>query len=112
MLQCETISVSDAPAFTHRGLSIDSARRFYTVALIKQTLVGLEMTKQNVVHLHLSNSPCWGVESKLYLQLTETCPMVKGSGNEDGMYYSQIDIGDIVEFDKEYTEEEIKDMGK
>jgi hexosaminidase len=97
-LQCEMISVTDEPAFAHRGLSIDSARRFYLVELIKQTLRGLEMTKQNVLHLHLSDSPCWRVESKLYPQLTRTCPMVKGDLNEDGMFYSQADIADIVEF--------------
>jgi hypothetical protein len=97
-LQCEMISVTDEPAFAHRGLSIDSARRFYPVDLIKQTLRGLEMTKQNVLHLHLSDSPCWRVESKLYPQLTRTCPMVKGDMNEDGMFYSQTDIADIVEF--------------
>lgn len=97
-LQCETIDVVDEPAFAHRGLSIDAARRFYPVELIKQTLVGLEMTKQNVLHLHLSDSPCWTVESKLYPELTQKCSMVKGTLNEDGMFYSQADIADIVEF--------------
>lgn len=97
-LQCEIISVTDAPAFAHRGLSIDSARRFYPVELIKQTLEGLAMTKQNVLHLHLSDSPCWRVESKIYPQLALKCPMVKGDMNEDGMFYSQPDIADIVEF--------------
>ena len=77
-LLCDTISVTDAPAFPHRGLSIDSARRFYPVGLLKQVLTGLAMTKQNVLHLHLSDSPCWRVESKLYPQLTLKCPMVKG----------------------------------
>jgi hexosaminidase len=98
VLQCETISVTDEPAFAHRGLSIDSARRFYPVELIKQTLIGLAMTKQNVLHLHLSDSPCWRVESKIYPQLTRKCPMVKGAMNEDGMFYSQADIAYIVQF--------------
>ena len=56
------------------------------------------MTKQNVLHLHLSDSPCWRVESKIYPQLTLKCPMVKGDMNEDGMFYSQADIADVVEF--------------
>ena len=97
-LQCEAIDVVDAPAFAHRGLSIDSARRFYPVELIKQTLIGMAMTKQNVLHLHLSDSPCWRVESKVYPQLTRNCPMVRGGMNEDGMFYSQADVADIVEF--------------
>lgn len=97
-LQCETISVTDEPAFAHRGLSIDSARRFYPVELVKKTLTGLAMTKQNVLHLHLSDSPCWRVESKIYPALTQNCSMVKGTMNEDGMFYSQADIADIVEF--------------
>jgi hypothetical protein len=97
-LRCEKISVVDEPAFPHRGLSIDSARRFYPVELIKQTLIGMAMTKQNVLHLHLSDSPCWRVESKIYPRLTRECPMVKGAMNEDGMFYSQADIAEIVEF--------------
>ena len=98
VLQCATISVADAPVFAHRGLSIDTARRFWPVELIKQTLDGLAMTKQNVLHLHLSDSPCWRVESKTYPQLTKTCPMVKGDMNEDTMFYSHHDIADVVEF--------------
>ena len=70
---------------------VSQARRFYPVDLIKQTLTGLAMTKQNVLHLHLSDSPCWRVESKLYPQLTQTCSMVKGPTNitEDGMHVNQ-----------------------
>ena len=97
-LQCAKISVADAPVFAHRGLSIDTARRFWPVKLIKKTLEGLAMTKQNVLHLHLSDSPCWRVESKTYPQLTLNCSMVNGDMNEDGMFYSQHDIADIVEF--------------
>jgi hexosaminidase len=97
-LQCETISVVDEPAFNHRGLSIDTARRFYPVELIKETLEGLAMTKQNVLHMHLSDSPCFRVESKTYPQLALKCPMVKGDLTEDGMFYSHDDIAYIVEF--------------
>ena len=43
-LQCATISVVDEPAFAHRGLSIDTARRFYPVKLIKQTMMAMAMT--------------------------------------------------------------------
>ena len=97
-LQCARIRVVDEPAFAHRGLSIDTARRFWPVELIEETLDGLAMTKQNVLHLHLSDSPCWRVQSKLYPQLTEKCSMVKGNLTEDGMFYSQADIANIVEY--------------
>ena len=97
-LQCATISVVDEPAFAHRGLSIDTARRFYPVELLKKTMIGMSMTKQNVLHLHLSDSPCFRVESKVYPQLALKCPMVKGTLNEDGVFYSHEDIADMVEF--------------
>ena len=97
-LQCATISVVDEPAFPHRGLSIDTARRFFPVELIKQTLIGMSMTKQNVLHMHLSDSPCFRVQSKLYPQLALKCPMVDGTLNEDGVFYSHENIADIVEF--------------
>ena len=97
-LQCARISVVDEPAFAHRGLSIDTARRFWPIELIFSTLEGMAMTKQNVLHMHLSDSPCWRVESKTYPQLTLKCPMVKGDMNEDGMFYSHGDIAEIVEY--------------
>ena len=97
-LQCGTISVVDAPAFAHRGLSIDTARRFYPIELIQQTMVGMAMNKLNVLHMHLSDSPCFRVESKTYPQLALKCPMVKGTLNEDGMFYSHEDIAALVAF--------------
>jgi N-acetyl-beta-hexosaminidase len=61
-------------------------------------MVGMAMNKLNVLHMHLSDSPCFRVESKTYPQLALKCPMVKGTLNEDGMFYSHEDIAALVAF--------------
>ena len=53
------------------------------------------MTKQNVLHFHLSEE-CFRVQSKTYPQLTQT-PCVEGANNNSA-FYTHEDIADIVEY--------------
>ena len=91
-LACADLAVDDAPVFVHRGIMIDTGRRFYPVALVKQTIDGMAMTKQNVLHFHLSEE-CFRVQSLTYPQLTASC--VNGAGNNTASYTHE-DIADIV----------------
>ena len=94
-LSCSSLAIHDGPAFLHRGIMIDTGRRFYPVALVKQTIEGMAMTKQNVLHFHLSEE-CFRVQSEVYPQLTAAC--VDKSKLENTAFYSKQDIADIVAF--------------
>jgi len=96
LLACSSMTVDDAPAYAHRGIMIDTGRRFYPVALVEQTIEGMAMTKQNVLHLHLSEE-CFRVQSDVYPQLTASC--IDSSGNNTA-FYTKDDIKHIVEFSR------------
>ena len=60
------VSISDEPRFAHRGLMIDTGRRFFPVPLVENLLDTMAAIKLNVLHLHASDFCRWSVESKLY----------------------------------------------
>lgn len=64
------------------------------VPLVKQTIDGLAMTKQNVLHFHLSEE-CFRVQSTTYPQLNGGCVV---DGNNNTAFYSHADVTDIVEY--------------
>ncbi|RHY26839.1 hypothetical protein DYB32_010854, partial [Aphanomyces invadans] len=44
----ETASIRDAPAFPHRGITLDTSRNFYSIGAIKRVLDGMGMNKAKV----------------------------------------------------------------
>lgn len=60
------VLVMDAPRFRHRGLMIDTGRRYIPCATIKKIIDGLAMIKLNVLHWHLSDSQSFPSESLLF----------------------------------------------
>lgn len=65
------VTVVDAPRFRHRGLMIDTGRRFLPVKTIKNIINGLAMIKLNVLHWHISDSQSFPSESLLFPGLAE-----------------------------------------
>jgi len=51
--------IVDAPRFAWRGLSLDLARRFFTVGEIRRVIDLLALYKLNVLHLHLTDDQSW-----------------------------------------------------
>jgi hexosaminidase len=51
--------ILDAPRFAWRGLSLDVARRFFTVGEIRRVIDLLALYKLNVLHLHLTDDQSW-----------------------------------------------------
>ena len=49
--------VTDSPSWRHRGLMVDTARRFLPPALLRTIIDGMSFSKLNVLHLHLSDEP-------------------------------------------------------
>ena len=51
MIAGDGITITDAPEFRHRGLTIDVGRRFAPIKLINSIIDGLSYTKMNVLHM-------------------------------------------------------------
>src|SRR5690625_4720260 len=60
----------DAPLLAWRGLSLDVARDFRTVAELEAVIDLLALYKLNVLHLHLTDNQAWRLVSPAYPQLT------------------------------------------
>ena len=87
----ESISITDSPNFNWRGLMLDAGRRFFPMSSILNTLDIMLASKLNVLHLHASDECRFGVESKLYPNLTNALTGVLGG------FYSQVDIKVMIE---------------
>jgi len=51
--------ILDAPRYAWRGLSLDLARTFFTVAEVRRVIDLLALYKLNVLHLHLTDEQSW-----------------------------------------------------
>jgi len=95
---CDEVELQDAPAFRHRGLMVDTGRRFYPISLLESVLEGMSMYKMNVLHFHVSEE-CFRIESKVYPSLhTANCTDSGGKSNNE--FYTQEDVKHIVDFAK------------
>jgi len=86
-----SVSIQDAPRFPHRGLMIDTARHFETLASIRAIIASLPYAKINVLHWHMSDSQSFPMQSTTHPKLW------------DGSYsaqerYTQADIAGVVEW--------------
>ena len=89
-LSFRDVSISDAPRFRWRGLMIDVARHFMSVAALHRQIDAMELTKLNVLHLHLNDGAAFRVESHLFPRLH----MI----GAHGQYYTQEDIRALVRY--------------
>lgn len=65
------VDISDAPRFEWRGVMLDVARHFFTIAEVKSLLDCMALYKFNRLHLHLTDDQGWRVEIKHYPLLIE-----------------------------------------
>ena len=84
-------SVSDAPHLKYRGILIDTGRRFWPVAAMKDTIATMSSAKMNVVHWHLSDNGRWAVESMQY-------PVLTTKTGRDAGVYKQDEVAELIEF--------------
>ncbi len=80
-------SIIDQPRFPWRGLMLDVSRHWMPVPVIERTLNAMELSKLNVLHLHLSDDQGFRVESLQHPLLHD---------RKD--YFTQQDIRNIVEY--------------
>lgn len=87
-------SITDKPAYQHRGLLLDSARHFIPVPTILRILDGMSATKMNVFHWHITDSQSFPMESKRLPQMT-----FYGAYSEEKVYQKS-DIDSVVTYAK------------
>ncbi len=65
------LHIQDWPAFQWRGLMLDSARHYQSVADIEQLLDWMSLLKLNVLHWHLTDDQGWRLQVPKYPLLTK-----------------------------------------
>ncbi len=107
---------SDYPRFAYRGLHLDVARHFFSVADVKRYIDNMAFHKFNVLHWHLTDDQGWRIEIKKYPLLTQVgawrngtiIGRYPGKGNDNipyGSFYTQEEIKEVVQYatDKHIT---------
>lgn len=88
---CE-IEVKDSPRFPYRGLLLDTARHFLTIASIKAAMDLMAGLKMNALHLHLTDDQSWPVFLQSLPELTNI------SSYTPLHVYSESDLRELVEY--------------
>jgi len=102
------VAILDTPRFTYRGMHLDVARHFYSVAFVKKYIDLLAMHKFNYFHWHLTDDQGWRIEIKAFPKLTKKGAYrdstLKGHFNDQPARYDNQKYGGF------YTQKEIKDV--
>jgi hexosaminidase len=110
-----TVTINDYPRFGWRGLMLDVARHFFTVAEVKDYIDEMAKYKFNLLHLHLTDDQGWRIEIKSLPNLTKVGAWrVNKTGTfgrfsaptadeprDYGGFYTQDDIRELVRYAKE-----------
>eukprot|EP00042_Codosiga_hollandica_P038615 m.315510 g.315510 ORF g.315510 m.315510 type:complete len:761 (-) comp55441_c0_seq2:227-2509(-) len=75
------VLVRDRPNFSWRGVLLDSSRHFTSLEHIHQILDGMEMTKLNVLHWHLTDYQAFTICSEKFPKLCQFGPYVPQKDN-------------------------------
>ena len=91
------VRVHDAPRFAWRGLSVDVARHFLSVDVLKVVVGLMAHYKLNVLHLHLTDDQGWRlhVPSRPHLARKSSGTAV---GGDPGGCYTPTDFADLVQY--------------
>jgi hexosaminidase len=100
--------IADHPRFRWRGLMLDSARHFQSVADIKQLIDWMSLHKLNVLHWHLTDDQGWRLQIKRYPKLTSVGACRKAVGPDAALtggpdkpycgYYTQDEVRALVRY--------------
>jgi len=107
--QIPAVKIADYPAFSWRGLMLDSARHIQPVSYIKGLIDRMAADKLNVLHWHLTDDQGWRIEIDRYPRLTSVGAWRQEAGAAAfdpktgkpvlyGGYYSKKQIREIVTF--------------
>lgn len=104
-VQASAVHIVDWPRFRWRGLMLDSARHFQSVAEVEGLLDQMAQHKLNVFHWHLTDDQGWRIQIKRYPELTRIgawrTPPDAGHDGEPlryGGFYTQDQIRQVVAY--------------
>jgi len=89
--------IQDSPRFVWRGVMLDVARHFFSVADVKRYIDLAAAYKMNRFHLHLADDQGWRIEIKSWPKLATYGGSTEVGGGPGG-YYTQADYADIVAY--------------
>ncbi len=103
--------IDDWPSFGYRGVHLDCARHFFTIAELKDFIDQMARLKFNKFHWHLTDDQGWRLEIKKYPKLTEIgawrdqtlvghfsdTPVVY-DGKRYGGFYTQEDAKELIKY--------------
>ncbi|BFI94655.1 MAG: family 20 glycosylhydrolase [Rhodanobacter sp.] len=99
------LSIRDWPRFAWRGLMLDSARHFQSVADVEKLIDQMAQHKLDVLHWHLTDDQGWRIQIKRYPELTRigawrTPPGAGHDGEPQryGGFYTQDQIRAVVAY--------------
>jgi hexosaminidase len=78
--------IRDQPRYAWRGVLIDVARHFISLATLRRQIDAMELVKLNVLHLHVSDNEGFRVESHRFPRLASPD------------HYSQAEVRDLIEY--------------
>src|SRR5258706_16460956 len=99
--------IRDAPAYPWRGLMLDSARHYQSVAFIRSMIDTMALHKLNVLHWHLTDDQGWRLEILKYPRLTSVGawrrPATSGAAQSPstssyGGFYKQAEVRGLVAY--------------
>lgn len=82
----EATVIDDAPRFAYRGVMLDVARHFFTVAEVERLVDQIASLKLNHLHLHLSDDQGWRLEIDGWPELTAVGASTAVGGGSGGFY--------------------------
>ena len=100
--------ICDKPRFAYRGMHLDCARHFFSIAEVKKYLDIMAVYKLNRFHWHLSDDQGWRIEINKYPELTliggyRSGTMIGRDFDSDdhtryGGYYTRVQIKEIIDY--------------
>ncbi|EDX17443.1 GD16914 [Drosophila simulans] len=92
LLMVTTANITDRPAFSHRGVLLDTARNFVPLKFIRSTLDAMAASKLNVLHWHVVDTHSFPLE------ITRVPEMQRYGAYSSSQTYSRQDALNLVKY--------------
>jgi len=95
--QIDCVTIHDTPRFGWRGVVLDVARHFFSVAEVKRLIDQMAYYKFNILHIHLTDDQGWRLMIQSWPRLAEYGGTTDFTGGRGG-FYTQEEYKQIVEY--------------